>query len=85
MGGDVDHFEVNGLQLGNFVYQFGSDAQGLRLISLICSDAFAFDDENHAPAIYHQSLIIHIQLNRDSGVTRCIEGTATDYLAITVM
>jgi hypothetical protein len=65
MGGDVDHFEVNGLQLGSLVYQFGSNAQSLRLVSLICSDVFDFDEENHARAIYHQSLIIHIQLNRD--------------------
>ena len=62
MGGDVDHFETNGLQLGNLVYQFGG-GQYLRLISLICSDAFAFETENHAPTVYHQSLVIHIQLN----------------------
>lgn len=64
MGGDADHFETNGLQLGSLVYQFGGE-QNLRLVSLICSDVFAFDEGNHAQAVYHQSLVIHVQLNPD--------------------
>jgi hypothetical protein len=63
MGGDARHFETNGLQRGSLVYQFGTE-QKLRLISLICSDALAFEDQ-HAKGIYRQSLIIHIQLNRN--------------------
>lgn len=62
MGSDVNHYETNRLQLGSLVYQFG-DGQNLRLTSLICSDAFAFDEGNHARAVYHQSLVIHVQLN----------------------
>jgi hypothetical protein len=63
MGGDAHHFETNGLQRGSLVYQFGTE-QKLRLISLICSDALAFED-HHAKGVYRQSLIIHIQLNRN--------------------
>ena len=40
--GDPDHFEINGLQRGRHVYQFGGNDGCLRLISLICSDVFAF-------------------------------------------
>ncbi len=40
--GDNDHFEINGLQRGNLIYQFGETGQSVRLVSLICSDAFAF-------------------------------------------
>jgi len=60
--GDKDHFEINGMQRGTCLYQFGGVGQSLRLVSLICSDAFAFQDED-AKAVYDRSLIIHIQLN----------------------
>lgn len=60
--GDNDHFEVNGLQRGTRIYQFGAGGQSLRLVSLICSDAFAFQDA-HALAIYDRTLVVHIQLN----------------------
>ncbi len=60
--GDNDHFEVNGLQRGTRIYQFGAGGQNLRLVSLICSDAFAFQDA-HALAIYDRTLVVHIQLN----------------------
>jgi len=60
--GDNDHFEINGLQLGNHIYKFGGDAGQLSLISFICSDAFNINDA-HANEIYDRSLIIHIQLN----------------------
>jgi hypothetical protein len=59
--GDNDHFEINGLQLGTCIYQFGGIGQSLKLVSLICSDAFAFKDE-HALAIYDRALVVHIQL-----------------------
>lgn len=59
--GDGDHFEVNGLQRGTCIYQFGGLEQGLRLVSLICSDAFAFKDA-HAQAVYDRALVVHIQL-----------------------
>jgi hypothetical protein len=60
--GDDDHFEINGLQRGNCVYRFGPPAQGIGLISLICSDVFGFLDQ-HAEAVYDRGLTIHIQLN----------------------
>ena len=61
--GDPDHFEVNGLQRGTCIYQFGGIArQEIKLVSLICSDAFAFLDPQ-AQAVYDRGLVIHIQLN----------------------
>jgi len=60
--GDLDHFEVNGLQRGQAVYVFGGTAQPLRLLSLICSDAFAFKDSD-ALAVHDRTLVIHVQLN----------------------
>lgn len=60
---DEDHFEVNGLQRGTRIYQFGGSAeQEIRLISLICSDALAFSDDQ-AQAVYDRGLVLHIQLN----------------------
>lgn len=59
---DKEHFEVNGLQRGSRVYQLGEVGKTLRLVSLICSDAFALKDED-IEKIYDRSLIIHIQLN----------------------
>jgi len=60
--GDNNHFEINGLQLGSRIYQFGGIGQSLKLVSLICSDAFTFLDA-HASAIYDRALVVHIQLN----------------------
>lgn len=60
--GDNDHFEINGLQRGTRVYQFGGTETSIRLISLICSDVFAFSDED-ARAVYDRALVLHIQLN----------------------
>lgn len=59
---DANHFEINGLQRGTQVYQFGDTGRSIRLISLICSDAFAFSDED-ARAVYDRTLVLHIQLN----------------------
>lgn len=58
-----DPYENEHLHCGTAVYQFGDAANGLRLISLICSDAFAFTDEQ-AAAVHHRSLVLHIQLNQ---------------------
>jgi hypothetical protein len=60
--GDDGHFEINGLQTGSRIYCFGNGATQLRLATLICSDAFAFQDA-HASELYHCTLLIHIQLN----------------------
>lgn len=60
--GDDRHFEVNGLQLGTRLYCFGGSNTQLRLITLICSDAFEFT-EAHAANLYDRTLVIHIQLN----------------------
>lgn len=54
-------YEVKHLQTGHSVYQFETIG-GLRLISLICSDAFGLSDE-HAALIYDRAIVIHIQLN----------------------
>jgi len=59
--GDDDHFEINGLQRGTRIYQFGG-GESLKLVSLICSDVFAFQDAD-ALAIYDRALVVHIQLN----------------------
>ena len=59
--GDNDHFEVNGLQRGTRIYQLGG-TDSLRLVSLICSDALDFLDDD-ARKVYRDTLILHIQLN----------------------
>jgi hypothetical protein len=64
MGGDNDHFEINGMQRGTTIYSFGGTPQQVRLVSLICSDVLEFQD-GHATQIYDRAIIIHIQLNRD--------------------
>ncbi|HEX05088.1 MAG TPA: hypothetical protein ENH10_08045 [Bacteroidetes bacterium] len=60
--GDPNHFEVNAMQRGTQIYQFGGGEERLKLVSLICADVFAFEDA-HARAIYDRALILHIQLN----------------------
>lgn len=59
--GDPDHFEVNAMQRGTSIYQFGGQEE-LKLTTLICADVFAFKD-SHAEDIYDRGLILHIQLN----------------------
>jgi hypothetical protein len=59
---DADHFEVSGLQRGTCIYEFGGIPNGIRLVSLICSDALDFLDHD-AREVYARALIIHIQLN----------------------
>ena len=49
--GDAGHFEINNLQLGTQIYQFGGNNDQTKLVSLICSDAFQFTDAN-AAAVY---------------------------------
>ena len=60
--GDPDHFEINGMQRGIRIYQFGGNEQNLKLVSLICADTFVLNDEI-AAAIHDRALILHIQLN----------------------
>ncbi len=60
--GDPNHYEVNAMQRGTQIYQFGGGGENLKLVSLICADVFAFEDA-HARAIYDRALILHIQLN----------------------
>ncbi len=62
--GDPDHFEIDGMLRGTRIYQFGGNEQNLKLVSLICSDAFELND-NIATAIYDRALILHIQLNQN--------------------
>ena len=88
--GDLDHFEVNGLQKGTCVYQFGGIERSLGLVSLICSDALAFEDA-HAKEIYDRALIVHLQLNpnpRHEEFQRCratllrFQGDATEIISL---
>ena len=60
--GDADHFEVNGMQRGTSIYQFGGGQGDLKLTTLICADVFSFEDL-HAQAVYDRGLILNIQLN----------------------
>ena len=60
--GDNQNFEVNSLLRGSRLYRFGGTGAQIRLITLICSDAFEFS-EAHAYQLYDRTLIIHIQLN----------------------
>lgn len=62
--GDPDHFEINGMQRGTCIYQFGGNEHNLKLVSLICADAFAFND-THAATIHDRALILHIQMNQN--------------------
>lgn len=61
--GDTGHFEINGLQRGTTVYTFGDVTRPtLRLATIICSDAFAFLDQQ-AREVYDRTLLLHLQLN----------------------
>ncbi|MCH7886170.1 MAG: hypothetical protein IIC01_13100 [Planctomycetes bacterium] len=60
--GDDNHFEINGLQRGTKIYQFGDKGTSIRLISLICSDALTFSDKD-AEEAHDRTLVLHIQLN----------------------
>lgn len=63
MGGS-DDFENSVIQKGTHLYQFGGGDDCIKLVSLICSDAFAFEDMI-AKKICDSALILHIQLNPD--------------------
>jgi len=60
--GDDDHFETNHLLCGTRIYQFGGRGLQLRLVSILCSDAFAFTDAE-AKELYDRALVVHLQLN----------------------
>ncbi len=62
--GDNQHYEVNRLQCGTRLYYFGGTNTQLRLVTLICSDAFAFT-QPYSQQLYDRTLIIHIQLNQN--------------------
>lgn len=63
MGGS-DDFENSVIQKGTHLYQFGGGDDCIKLVSLICADAFAFEDMI-AKKICDSALILHIQLNPD--------------------
>lgn len=62
--GDNQHYELNRIQCGTRLYYFGGTNTQLRLVTLICSDAFAFTQQ-YSQQLYDRTLIIHIQLNRN--------------------
>ena len=60
---DLLDVEVRSLCLGNVVYSFNRGINKIALISIICSDAFAFNEQLIND--YHPNcLLIHIQLNQ---------------------
>lgn len=59
--GDPGNIEATHMACGNDVYLFGRDNE-VRLLSLICSDAFAFTDEL-VDQHYDGVLLLHLQLN----------------------
>jgi hypothetical protein len=63
MGGS-DDFENSVIQKGTRLYQFGGGDDYIKLVSLICADAFEFEDQI-ARKIHDRALILHIQLNPD--------------------
>lgn len=54
--------EITSLRTGNVIYRFGDGMQAIRLLTLICSDAFQCNDaiiqQEHA-----NCLLLHLQLN----------------------
>lgn len=61
---DPHDFERNSLQVGTWVYQFGTYGAEISLVTFICSDLLMFTDPD-AGKVYDRSLILHIQLNND--------------------
>lgn len=59
--GDPGNIEATHMACGNDVYLFGRDNE-VRLLSLICSDAFAFTDDL-VDQHYDGVLLLHLQLN----------------------
>ncbi|MEA1605571.1 hypothetical protein [Pseudomonas spirodelae] len=59
--GDPDNIEATRMARGDDIYIF-ENGNEIRLISLICSDAFAFTDEM-VDASYEGLLLLHLQLN----------------------
>lgn len=60
--GDPDNTEVASMAKGKNVYVFEGGRNEIRLISLICSDALNFKDEE-IDQLYEDTLLVHIQLN----------------------
>lgn len=63
---DDDHVELRALYLGTRAYRFRNDAQSIRFIGIICSDAFEFDNAL-VDANCSNAIILHIQLNKSPG------------------
>ena len=59
---DRDDIELTSLRTGHVVYCFGNGNQAIRLLTLICSDAFQFAD-NMVQEQHNNCLLLHIQLN----------------------
>jgi len=59
--GDAKNIEATGMARGKDVYLFGHNNE-VRLMTLICSDAFEFSDEE-IKEHYEHLLLLHIQLN----------------------
>jgi hypothetical protein len=69
VSGDGANIEATNMAPGTDVYVFDGGQSEVRLLTLICSDSFAFDDEL-ADSCYKGLLLLHLQLNekpRDGG------------------
>lgn len=72
---DKKNLEKSSLQLGQRVYQFGTYRVGISLITLICSDVFAFRDQE-AQKVRAFAIVLHIQLNAEPRHQRFLETRA---------
>jgi len=55
--------EITSLRTGHVLYRFGDGVQAIRLLTLICSDAFQCEDETIQQE-HANCLLLHIQLNQ---------------------
>lgn len=54
--------EITSLRTGRVIYQFGDGVQSIRLLTLICSDAFECGDDM-IQQVHPNCLLLHVQLN----------------------
>lgn len=64
VSGDGHNTEAIGMLPGEVVYLFGRQPEEIRLLTLICSDAFDFRGDL-VKGIYQGLLVLHIQLNNN--------------------
>src|SRR6185369_16536506 len=60
---DDDQLELRNLYVGSHVYRFRNDANSIKLVGIVCSDAFEFENAL-VDAHCRDILLLHIQLNQ---------------------